>query len=991
MGDSGLCVFDAITSNISRSTLIVHGSCAAPSGSNHCKSISMPPCIASRTMRRPAQIGQPAGSVADIRQSLQVPMEDSLAHLDSVKRLEQLLKDKTLEKEIAQAFEFVKGNVSWVPLGMTVPLRTGESGTQSDGAMLSGTLSQLDLPRAAITAGVDVAKIRHVLMESINIKELRTQIGNIIVNTSTETMADGKLQRANKDGEVTALSLLILWSSEDLADPQVTMNRLTEMACDLVYECHACGSGSSFESRKLQIVEVDERKRNVIGMSAWRKSLQYQHNVDLIKVEGRRAEVKSDADRLLLVLQDDNVSCKDLKSDTLGRYLAVAARLRNDDLQALFLLWESAEGRNALIDNVTTLRQIFVAAPVDADLLYVLQQLYYQQRRKRRAMFNLSHKVTATPGNVARAILVRRSLYQYLEGEFPQLVSVMQPFSSYKHVLDKYGVDDYGMRSADSRVPDDEDSDQEELTEKADDSVQMSSMKSKALIRNLCDSLASNTHEKTLISMVQAQTSVSVIDLTSSCSRSLSLLIQAIKENYIADFSLITTQTPTTCTTHATPSGDLITVQTSTLIESEEAYKQKFNAWSVESERFHQGATGEFVDSHVTLIVNNPPDSDRLLVKCAKIEVLNEKKRKLFLHDAMQELPIDVERAKKKHKSLLSPTKCNLDEATFETCTAMYYKFRNVNDNRESDDVVGMIIPGTPTTTPRNIPAEHAWSALNKLQPKHCTPKMGDIEVDHGQLLHRVKAKTAFSGMRNHSFVFTKHSKGGFAINQNQGLSLDTHLNRWPAQYLPLNQKLVIEESQLQKCFPAGIEGTSEFADDDVLEGYSMLGDEEQTLSGDKVMPWPLEFQAGLTETMLNQFDAQVLVAIRPYSGECLKAVLRKRCWAVGICSSHEHKKLIRERLMAYVKQMHLVDLKDAPQKPQELIVWEAKRRSADHIPPVGTPKKMCLTGSPGKAADPQSLSGFAASAESPAESPAAAVLQSAAVPKLWSFGSAAL
>ena len=110
MGDSGLCVFDAITSNISRSTLIVHGSCAAPSGSNHCKSISMPPCIASRTMRRPAQIGQPAGSVADIRQSLQVPMEDSLAHLDSVKRLEQLLKDKTLEKEIAQDFEYVQSD-----------------------------------------------------------------------------------------------------------------------------------------------------------------------------------------------------------------------------------------------------------------------------------------------------------------------------------------------------------------------------------------------------------------------------------------------------------------------------------------------------------------------------------------------------------------------------------------------------------------------------------------------------------------------------------------------------------------------------------------------------------------------------------------------------------------------------------------------------------------------------------------------------------------
>ena len=119
----------------------------------------------------------------------------------------------------------------------------------------------------------------------------------------------------------------------------------------------------------------------------------------------------------------------------------------------------------------------------------------------------------------------------------------------------------------------------------------------------------------------------------------------------------------------------------------------------------------------------------------------------------------------------------------------------------------------------------------------------------------------------------------------------------------------------------------------------------------------------------------------------------------MGICNSHEHKKLIRERLMEYAKQMHFVDFKDAPQKPQELIVWEAKRRSADHIPPVGTPRKSGLSGSPGPAADPQFVSGFAAIAGSPAssgfgasaESPAAAVLQSAAVPKLWSFGSAAL
>jgi hypothetical protein len=264
--------------------------------------------------------------------------------------------------------------------------------------------------------------------------------------------------------------------------------------------------------------------------------------------------------------------------------------------------------------------------------------------------------------------------------------------------------------------------------------------------------------------------------------------------------------------------------------------------------------------------------------------------------------------------------------------------------------------------------------------------------------------------MKNHVFVFTKQSKGGFVMNQDQALSAESHFNRWRTEHLPLNQKTLIDESKLQKCFPTDAVGTSEFADDDVLEGYSRLVDEEQTLSGDKVLPFPLEFHSSLTESMLSVFEAEVLVAMRPYGGECFKAVLRKRCWGVGICNSQEHKKLIRDRLMEYARQMHLVDFKDAPQKPQELIVWESKRRSADQIVPVGTPRRSGLSGSPGPVADAQFLSGFAASAGSPASSgfgasagsPAAAVPkdadltpQTTAPPasktKLFAFGSAML
>ena len=122
--------------------------------------------------------------------------------------------------------------------------------------------------------------------------------------------------------------------------------------------------------------------------------------------------------------------------------------------------------------------------------------------------------------------------------------------------------------------------------------------------------------------------------------------IQTIQQHYAEEFNIGSVIVPSTCATHPTPSGESITVQTSTLIVDEESYKQKFQAWSLEAEKFHKDKLSQFVDAHVGLIVNDPVDADRLMAKCEKLEVLNERKRKLFLHDAMQELPVDNDRAK---------------------------------------------------------------------------------------------------------------------------------------------------------------------------------------------------------------------------------------------------------------------------------------------------------------------------------------------------------
>ena len=144
----------------------------------------------------------------------------------------------------------------------------------SDGAVFSGSLSQLDLSCAAIEGSVDVAKIRYLLKEAANVKDLHSKkIGTIIVNSSTwgGTAADQKMQRANKDGEVAALCFLLFWESkEDGGADSEVMKRLTEAARDLTFKCKALGSGSMFESQKMLIIEEEEQPGNVIGVSAWR-------------------------------------------------------------------------------------------------------------------------------------------------------------------------------------------------------------------------------------------------------------------------------------------------------------------------------------------------------------------------------------------------------------------------------------------------------------------------------------------------------------------------------------------------------------------------------------------------------------------------------------------------------------------------------------------------------------------------------------------------
>ena len=74
---------------------------------------------------------------------------------------------------------------------------------------------------------------------------------------------------------------------------------------------------------------------------------------------------------------------------------------------------------------------------------------------------------------------------------------------------------------------------------------------------------------------------------------------------------------------------------------------------------------------------------------------------------------------------MLTPTKCNLTEDMLVPFNEFYARFRNEDDQKMYEDVIGLIVPGNAANTPRNMAVEVAWGKLNKLQPKHLQPKIG--------------------------------------------------------------------------------------------------------------------------------------------------------------------------------------------------------------------------------------------------------------------------
>lgn len=219
----------------------------------------------------------------------------------------------------------------------------------------------------------------------------------------------------------------------------------------------------------------------------------------------------------------------------------VGKRVNTDDVRALMLRWEGHFQRNTLVDQMMNLRSCVQCAASEADLLYLLETLYYEQRGGLRPDGLGSRRKTyfRTPTNVAKAVLIRRSFLAHLAHAFPAFKKEVEYRGTAEYYAETFklgaAVADAEGSDQDDDGCDEEEPDFDRLASRGGDEV--STYKSKGPLILLCDHIMRNRYERTFIKMAQDGTSdVLRLDLTAAPAAPLFKACLSVSKLYEQDF-----------------------------------------------------------------------------------------------------------------------------------------------------------------------------------------------------------------------------------------------------------------------------------------------------------------------------------------------------------------------------------------------------------------------------------------------------------------------
>ena len=293
----------------------------------------------------------------------------------------------------------------------------------------------------------------------------------------------------------------------------------------------------------------------------------------------------------------------------------------------------------------------------------------------------------------------------------------------------------------------------------------------------------------------------------------------------------------------------------------------------------------------IVLVLHNTAnasnDSAGLKRKLDKVPIMSEKRRKMFVEDFMCTSGVDCEEVRRRRRSVFDPLNLKVEDGCMETLLHVYSHFKTNDDTKESEDEIVVITPGAPPNVPENKVLKKVHRELAAHTPKLQAPKIGGIVLSPTDLIQRTKSKNAFGAYGDNDIVFTKEKKTAQVRRHMTVLGGDTFVNKWNVP--------VIQLAKLTRCTQAVYEAI--FRDDserpDVHDvGDSMAVQEElnDAAEKDERIPFPQEHSMLLGQELINVFDGEIVVLLKPGSGEMLKAALIRHAWGVGICKNSAHR-----------------------------------------------------------------------------------------------------
>jgi hypothetical protein len=159
-------------------------------------------------------------------------------------KITKLVADDSFEQELNTAIAHCEASVPEAPLGKSCAIATPEQikdkcATADAHFSASGSLRALCLNANAIKS-FDVATVKMVMEQAVSVDRLLELIGPIAINVDSWAGVEFKeLMRADKDGYVHALCLILLWTSYDDA----LHAAVKSMARDLTFKFQKLGAG----------------------------------------------------------------------------------------------------------------------------------------------------------------------------------------------------------------------------------------------------------------------------------------------------------------------------------------------------------------------------------------------------------------------------------------------------------------------------------------------------------------------------------------------------------------------------------------------------------------------------------------------------------------------------------------------------------------------------------------------------------------------------